>query len=94
KRNTAKRGGGQANLSLDEEAILTDERADEMLALDEALTRLETVDERLARIVEYRYFGGLTIEETAEVLAISPATVKRDWRTAKAWLYRELNDDT
>ncbi len=67
------------------------ERADELIALDEALTRLAGFDERLAQVVEYRFFGGLTIEETAAVLDVSTMTVKRDWNKAKAWLYRELH---
>jgi RNA polymerase sigma factor (sigma-70 family) len=62
------------------------------VALDDALTRLEAIDERQSRVVELRYFGGLTIEETAQVLAVSVVTVKRDWATARAWLYREVRD--
>ena len=90
KRNAAKRGGGQANVALDEEAVLSDDRLEELLALNHALERLEAMDPRLCRVVECRYFGGLSIPETAEVLAISPATVKRDWQTARAWLRRAL----
>ncbi len=93
KRSTAKRGGGQARLPLDDVVVISNERAEALLALDEALTRLEAVDARLAQIVEYRYFGGLTIEETAAVLGISKATVKRDFRTARAWLHRELTTE-
>jgi RNA polymerase sigma factor (TIGR02999 family) len=87
-----KRGGEAAKLSLDE-AIRTPElRKDvNLVALDDALDRLAEIDPQQGRIVELRFFGGLTIEETAEVLKISPATVKRDWTVAKAWLYREIS---
>jgi len=89
--NSAKRGGGAYKLSLDEAVGLSKERDVDLVALDEALTRLAALDSRQGRIVELRFFGGLTIEETAEVLGISPATVKREWTTAKAWLYREIS---
>jgi RNA polymerase sigma factor (sigma-70 family) len=78
------------NLSLEETAILTDERAGDLIALDDALLALETFDPRMKQVVELRFFGGLSIEETAEVLDLSPATVKREWRLAKAWLYAQL----
>ena len=91
KHNAEKRGGGVPNTLLEGKEIALNDRADELLALDEALTRLSTFDERLAQVVEYRFFGGLTIEETAAVLEVSTMTVKRDWNKAKAWLYRELN---
>lgn len=91
KRNAAKRGGGAHPVTLDEEILLTDSRLDELLALDEALARLEAMDERLCRVVECRHFGGLSVVETGEALGISPATVKRDWQTARAWLRRELS---
>ena len=91
KHNAEKRGGGAPNTLLEGKEIALNDRADELLALDEALTRLGTFDERLAQVVEYRFFGGLTIEETATVLEVSTMTVKRDWNKAKAWLYRELN---
>ena len=91
KHNAEKRGGGTPDTLLEGKEIALNERADELLALDEALTRLSTFDERLAQVVEYRFFGGLTIEETATVLEVSTMTVKRDWNKAKAWLYRELN---
>ncbi len=91
KHNAEKRGGGAPDTLLEGKEIALNERADELLALDEALTRLSTFDERLAQVVEYRFFGGLTIEETATVLEVSTMTVKRDWDKAKAWLYRELN---
>lgn len=90
-RQYAKRGGGAIRLSLDEVAILSDERADELVALDEALNELAKLDPRQSRIVELRFFGGLTLAETAEVLKISPDTVNRDWNLAKAWLYRQVN---
>jgi RNA polymerase sigma factor (TIGR02999 family) len=85
-----KRGGGQVHVSLDEAAVVAQESAAEMIALDEALRSLETVDPQKGRIVELRYFAGLTIEETAEVMKISPTTVRREWRRAKAWLYRSI----
>ncbi|MGQ0701932.1 MAG: ECF-type sigma factor [Gemmatimonadales bacterium] len=88
---TAKRGGpGRTQLSLDEAPILTDTGADQLLALDEALERLAALNERLSRTVELRFFGGLTVEETAESLGLAQSTVKLDWQKAKAWLYREL----
>ncbi len=92
KHNAEKRGGGAPDTLLEGKEISLDERADELLALDEALTRLGAFDDRLARVVEYRFFGGLTIEETASVLDVSTMTVKRDWSKAKAWLYRELRN--
>jgi RNA polymerase sigma factor (sigma-70 family) len=72
---------------------MADERADELLALDEALGRLAALDERQARVIEYRFFGGMSIEETAEALGVSPATVKRDWVAARAWLNREVREE-
>ncbi len=90
-RKVAKRGGGANQVPLDEALVVSDERAAELLALDDALKALEAVDERKSRIAELRFFGGLSVEETAEVLKISRATVMREWRMAKAWLYRELN---
>lgn len=89
-RNYAKRGGGAIKLSLDEALILTDARAAELVALDEALNELGEVDPRQSRIVELRFFGGLTVEETARFLNISSDTVTRDWNVAKAWLYRRI----
>ena len=86
----AKRGGGALNLVFDEALTPSPARAREIVALDDALNALEQLDSRQARLVELRYFGGLTIEETAEVLDISPATVKREWDSAKAWLHHEL----
>ena len=89
-RHRGKRGGDARKIALDEAAELTDERAAELVALDEALGELAKVDERKARVVELRYFGGLSVEEAAEVLKVSPETVKRDWQRARAWLHREL----
>jgi len=89
-RHYAKRGGGAAQVSLDEALIVSDERSAEVVALDEALLQLATFDSRQAHIIELRFFGGLSIEETAEVLSVSPGTVMRDWTLAKAWLRREL----
>ncbi|HEV8486687.1 MAG TPA: sigma-70 family RNA polymerase sigma factor [Blastocatellia bacterium] len=90
-RQSLKRGAGARKVSLDEAATLADERAAEMIALDEALTSLAELDPRKSRIVELRYFGGLEIEETAQVIGISPATVKREWNSARLWLHREIN---
>ena len=86
----AKRGAGAQTISFDERRVMADERAAELVRLDEALGDLARMDERKSRVVELRYFGGLSIEETAEVLGLSQMTVRRDWRAAKAWLYREL----
>jgi len=92
--NRLKRGGKDENLPLEEALCVAVEESDvDLLALDRALTELTGLDERQARIVELRYFGDLTIEETAEVLSISTATVKRDWNMAKAWLRSKLRDD-
>jgi RNA polymerase sigma factor (TIGR02999 family) len=84
-----KRGDGLRNITLGDTSFVIND-SDRILALDDALQRLEQVEERSCKIVELRYFSGLSIEETAETLNISPATVKRDWSFAKAWLYREL----
>ena len=91
-RQALKRGGGQRPLSLDEAAVVAEDGGEHLLALDEALTRLGALDERQARVVECRYFGGLTEEETAAALGITARTVRRDWVKAKGWLYRELHD--
>jgi RNA polymerase sigma factor (TIGR02999 family) len=85
-----KRAGGARRLSLDEAALLPEERAADLLALDEALKLLAEKDERKGRVVELRFFGGLSVRETAEVLGVHTATVERDWVVAKAWLYREM----
>jgi RNA polymerase sigma-70 factor (ECF subfamily) len=89
-RKTTKRGGGITVVALDEAVSLAEERDIDLVALDEALKELSALDARQSRIVELRFFGGLSIEETAEVLELSPATVKREWSTAKAWLHRAL----
>lgn len=86
----AKRGGGARKVALDEVAVLSPERGEDLVALDEALERLSAVDPRKCRVVELRYFGGLSVEETSEVLDVSAITVKRDWLIAKAWLRREI----
>ena len=86
----AKRGGGTQTISLDEAMVVSQERAAEVVALDEVLKELAEIDPQQSRIVELRFFGGLTIEETAVVIGLSPATIKREWSTARAWLYHEL----
>jgi RNA polymerase sigma-70 factor, ECF subfamily len=91
-RSRAKRGGGAPVISLDEAVVMPEARAEALVALDGALNRLEAIDARQSRVVELRYFGGLTIEETAQALGVSVVTVKRDWATARAWLYREVRD--
>ena len=91
KHHYAKRGGGARNLSLDEAAVLSEERASDLVALDDALTDLAAVDPRKSQVVELRFFGGLNIEETAEVLNLSAITVQREWRWAKAYLHREVS---
>jgi RNA polymerase sigma factor (TIGR02999 family) len=89
-----KRGGGAIQVSLNEAATVVDEQAGDLVALDEALRALELLDPRKGRIVELRFFGGLSIEEAAEVLNISPRTVRREWRRSKAWLYRMISEGT
>lgn len=89
-RKAAKRGGGAVALELEESLWITDEQAESLTELDEALQRLERVDPRQSQVLEHRYFGGLSLEETAEVLGVSLATVKRDLRFARAWLAEEL----
>ncbi len=91
-RQAAKRGGAQRPVTFDEGAVMAEDRADALVALDEALTRLATLDERLGRVVECRFFGGLTEEETAEALRVTSRTVRRDWVKAKGWLYQELHE--
>ena len=90
-RHANKRGGDARQVSLDEALVISEERAAELVALDEAMNELAALDPRRSRVVELRYFGGLSVEETAEVLKISPETVMREWKRAKAWLYTELN---
>jgi RNA polymerase sigma factor (TIGR02999 family) len=87
---SAKRGGGAHKLELDEAMVVSQQKASEVIALDDALKQLALLDPQQSRIVELRFFGGLTVEEAAEVLQVSPATIKREWSTAKAWLYHEL----
>ncbi|MDT7690576.1 MAG: hypothetical protein QOE46_3335 [Acidobacteriota bacterium] len=91
-RHRAKRGGQAVQVSLSEVAVVGAEKSAELIALDEALTRLAAFDERKCRVVELRYFGGLSVEETAEVLGVSVITVARDWKMAKAWLAREIGN--
>lgn len=88
-----KRGGPQEKLSLDEVADVSLEPNNKLLALDEAINALAAIDPEQSRIVELRYFGGLTIDETAEVIKASPATVKREWAMARAWLYQALTEE-
>jgi RNA polymerase sigma factor (TIGR02999 family) len=88
---SAKRGGGARKIALDEVMLVNDKRAEELVALDDALKTLATLDPRKSQIIELRFFGGMSIEETAEVLKVSPITVTREWRAAKAWLRREMN---
>ena len=91
-RQRKKRGGSAEKLDFDESLLIVVKKTDvDLLGLDEALTRLGKMDKQQEQIVELRYFGGLTIEETAEALGVSPATIKRDWRMTKAWLHRELS---
>jgi len=92
-RHSLKRGGGAVKVTLDETALVTETRSEELLALDEALERLAVQDPRKKQIVELRYFGGLTVEETAEFLKLSHRTVEREWNMAKAWLHRALNGE-
>ena len=91
RRHNLKRGGGVQHVSLDETAIVGGDRATDLVALDDALGALAQFDARKVQVVEMRFFGGLSVEETAEVLKVSSVTVMRDWSTAKAWLYRELS---
>lgn len=89
-----KRGGGAMQVSLNDVAVIAREKAEHLIALDEALDSLESLDAQKAKIVELRYFGGLSIEETAEVLNISTRTVRREWQRSKAWLYRMISEGT
>jgi len=90
-RRATKRGSGAQKVSLEEVADISNERAADLIALDEALTNLALIDPRKAQIVELKYFGGMTIEEAAEVLEVSTPTVERDWKMAKIWLHREIS---
>jgi RNA polymerase sigma factor (TIGR02999 family) len=87
----AKRGGGLREISLDEALTICDQRSAEVVELDDALNQLAEIDPRKSQLVELRFFGGLSIKETAEVLSVSPGTVMRDWTLAKAWLRREIS---
>jgi RNA polymerase sigma factor (TIGR02999 family) len=89
-KNAEKRGDGACKVTLEEGLLSTESRDVDILALDQALTRLAEFDKQQSQIVELRFFGGLSIEDTAEILKVSPATVKRDWAMAKAWLFREM----
>jgi RNA polymerase sigma-70 factor, ECF subfamily len=93
-RNYQKRGGGLAHIQLEEAATVPEAVGSEMLAVDEALKQLAAIDSRKSEVVELRFFGGLTVEEIAAALRVSPETVMRDWKLAKAWLLRELSHET
>jgi RNA polymerase sigma factor (TIGR02999 family) len=99
RRHYAKHGGDMQRVAFDEAVamaaapLMSQPRAAELVALDEALDELAKLDPRKSRVVELRYFGGLSLDETAEVLKISPMTVRRDWRAAKAWLFRRMRDE-
>jgi RNA polymerase sigma factor (TIGR02999 family) len=90
---SAKRGGGAPHVPIDEALSVARERSSELVAVDEALTALTKVDPRKGRVVELRFFGGLSVEETAEALSVSTETVQRDWRLARMWLWRELKGE-
>jgi len=90
-RNSQKRGGGAAPVALDDALVPSPERGADLVALDDALENLARVDPRKSQVVELRFFGGLSVEETAEALSVSPETVMRDWRLAKSWLLREIS---
>ena len=94
RRHNLKRGGGVRHVSLDEAAMVDGDPDADLVALDDAMNGLARIDPRKVQVVEMRFFGGLSVEETAEVLKVSPVTVKRDWRAARAWLYRELTGGT
>ena len=93
-RQYAKRGGGGQRISFDEALAVSPERGDDLVALDEVLSKLAAIDPRKSKVVELRFFGGLSVEETAEALQISAVTVMREWSMAKAWLYNSLNNET
>jgi len=94
RRHNLKRGGGVPHVSLDEASMVDGDPDADLVALDDAMNGLARIDPRKVQVVEMRFFGGLSVEETAEVLKVSPVTVKRDWRAARAWLYRELTGGT
>jgi RNA polymerase sigma factor (TIGR02999 family) len=93
-RQYAKRGGGAQRITFDEALVVSGEKGSDLVALDEALTKLTAIDPRKGKVVELRFFGGLSVEETAEALKISAVTVMREWSMAKAWLYNSLNNET
>jgi RNA polymerase sigma factor (TIGR02999 family) len=93
RRRALKHGGDGQQVSLSEAEAMTNERAAELIALDEALAELAAFDPRKSEVVQLRYFGGLSLEETAEALGVSLMTVRRDWRAAKAWLYKKMTSD-
>jgi RNA polymerase sigma factor (TIGR02999 family) len=93
-RQYAKRGGGAHRISFDEALVVSSEGDADLVALDEALSKLTSIDPRKAKVVELRFFGGLSVEETAEALQISAVTVMREWSMAKAWLYNSLKNET
>ncbi len=94
RRHNLKRGAGVQHVSLEEAAVVGGDQDTDLVVLDDAMKALARIDPRKVQVVEMRFFGGLSVEETAEVLKVSPVTVKRDWRAAKAWLYRELTGGT
>ena len=94
KRRYAKRGGDAHKISFDEAMAVSRERGADLIALDDALEKLAAIDPRKSKVVELRFFGGLSVEETAAALSVSPLTVKRDWSMAKAWLYNSLNNES
>jgi len=94
RRQNLKRGGGVRHVSLEEAAVVGGDEEADLMALDDAMNALARIDPRKVRVVEMRFFAGLSVEETAEVLKVSAITVKRDWRAARAWLYRELTGGT
>jgi RNA polymerase sigma factor (TIGR02999 family) len=94
RRHNLKRGGGVQHVSLDEAAVVGGDEDVDLVALDDAMNALARIDPRKVQVVEMRFFGGLSVEETAEVLKVSTVTVKRDWRAARTWLYRELTGGT
>jgi RNA polymerase sigma factor (TIGR02999 family) len=94
RRHNLKRGGGVEHVALEEAAVVGGEQGTDLVALDDAMNSLARLDPRKVQVVEMRFFGGLSVEETAEVLKVSTVTVKRDWRAARAWLYRELTGGT
>ncbi len=93
-RRAGKRGGGEQRITLQEGLAAAPERDVNLLAVDEALTKLEAIDPEKSRMVELRFFSGMSVEETAEVMGVSPRTIDRQWQTAKAWLYREISEAT